>query len=178
LFYSYVLSSPSIEEVVGRPVSQKLPLLLTAIIQEIIMAKPMRICDQDLIINKVMETINKQNSLAIENDILSTAKWKEFVKRNKSHQKLYDKITKLQKELSASRQLLDTDIDIFNNTLNYNGSGVKYCAYSSNRPELEINTYKANWELRQEITEEVRFAGMSGDFNPREMVADLVAKFS
>jgi hypothetical protein len=28
------------------------------------MAKPMRICDQDLIINKVMETINKQNSLA------------------------------------------------------------------------------------------------------------------
>tara|TARA_R100001086_G_scaffold50015_1_gene22245 strand:+ start:1032 stop:1163 length:132 start_codon:yes stop_codon:yes gene_type:complete len=35
LFYSYVLSSPSIEEVVGRPVSQKLPLLLTAIIKEI-----------------------------------------------------------------------------------------------------------------------------------------------
>jgi hypothetical protein len=35
-----------------------------------------------------------------------------------------------------------------------------------------------DYSIRQEITEEVRFAGMSGDFNPKEMVADLVAKFS
>ena len=55
---------------------------------------------------------------------------------------------------------------------------MRYCSYDSNRPELSIKTDGKTWQLRQEITEEVRFAGMSGDFNPKQMVEELVRKFA
>ena len=62
------------------------------------MAKQMRICDQDLIINKVMKEIQHQHSEAIEKDIKSQPEWKQFTKRNEAHQKLYDKISNLNKD--------------------------------------------------------------------------------
>tara|TARA_X000001388_G_C2146549_1_gene90772 strand:- start:31 stop:465 length:435 start_codon:yes stop_codon:yes gene_type:complete len=144
------------------------------------MAKQMRICDQDLIINKVMKEIQHQHSEAIEKDIKSQPEWKQFTKRNEAHQKLYDKISNLNKDLRELRQELDSDVDNFNNSQGYNNyqQGIKYCHYNSNRPELSIKTDGMTWQLRDEITTEVRFAGMSGDFNPKQMIEDLIAKFA
>ena len=140
----------------------------------------MRICDQDLIINKVMAEIQKQHSEAIEKDIKSQPEWKAFNKRNQAHQKLYDKIDNLRQDLRKLRDELDADVDNFNNSQGYDNyqQGIKYDSYSSSRPELFIKTDGKTWQLRQEITEEVRFAGMSGDFNPKEMIAELVRKFA
>ena len=144
------------------------------------MAKQMRICDQDLIINKVMAEIQKQHSEAIENDIKSQPEWKAFTKRNEAHQKLYDKIDNLKQDLKKLRKELDKDVDNFNDSQGYDNyeQGIRYCSYDSNRPELSIKTDGKTWQLRQDITEEVRFAGMSGDFNPREMIEELVKKFA
>jgi len=144
------------------------------------MAKQMRICDQDLIINKVMKEIQHQRSEAIEKDIKSQPEWKAFTKRNEAHQKLYDKIDNLRKDLRELRDQLDADVDNFNNSQGYDNyqQGMKYDSYSSTRPELSVKTDGAVYQLRDEITTEVRFAGMSGDFNPKEMIAELVRKFA
>jgi hypothetical protein len=144
------------------------------------MAKQMRICDQDLIINKVMKEIQHQRSEAIEKDIKSQPEWKAFTKRNEAHQKLYDKIDNLKKDLRELRDQLDADVDNFNNSQGYDNyqQGMKYDSYSSTRPELSVKTDGAVYQLRDEITTEVRFAGMSGDFNPKEMIAELVRKFA
>ena len=144
------------------------------------MAKQMRICDQDLIINKVMKEIQHQRSEAIEKDIKSQPEWKEFTKRNQAHQKLYDKIDNLKKDLRELRDQLDADVDNFNNSQGYDNyqQGIKYDSYSSARPELSVKTDGAVYQIRDEITTEVRFAGMSGDFNPKEMIAELVRKFA
>tara|TARA_B100000900_G_scaffold399176_1_gene401404 strand:- start:981 stop:1415 length:435 start_codon:yes stop_codon:yes gene_type:complete len=144
------------------------------------MAKQMRICDQDLIINKVMKEIQHQRSEAIEKDIKSQPEWKAFTKRNEAHQKLYDKIDNLRKDLRELRDQLDADVDNFNNSQGYDNyqQGMKYDSYSSTRPELSVKTDGAVYQLRDEITTEVRFAGMSGDFNPKEMIAELVRKFT
>ena len=144
------------------------------------MPKQMRICDQDLIINKVMKEIQHQRSEAIEKDIKSQPEWKEFTKRNQAHQKLYDKIDNLRKDLRELRDQLDADVDNFNNSQGYDNyqQGMKYDTYSSSRPELSVKTDGAVYQLREDITTEVRFAGMSGDFNPKEMIAELVRKFT
>jgi len=140
----------------------------------------MRICDQDLIINKVMKEIQKQHSEAIENDIKSQPEWKAFTKRNEAHQKLYDKIDNLNKDLRKLRQELDKDVDKFNDSQGYNNyeQGMKYNVYDTSRPELSIKSDGMTWRLRDDITTEVRFAGMSGDFNPKEMIEELVRKFA
>jgi len=144
------------------------------------MPKQMRICDQDLIINKVMKEIQHQRSEAIEKDIKSQPEWKAFTKRNEAHQKLYDKIDNLRKDLRELRDQLDADVDNFNNSQGYDNyqQGMKYDTYSSSRPELSVKTDGAVYQLREDITTEVRFAGMSGDFNPKEMIAELVRKFT
>jgi tRNA U34 5-carboxymethylaminomethyl modifying GTPase MnmE/TrmE len=127
-----------------------------------------------------MKEIQHQRSEAIEKDIKSQPEWKEFTKRNQAHQKLYDKIDNLRKDLRELRDQLDADVDNFNNSQGYDNyqQGMKYDSYSSTRPELSVKTDGAVYQLRDEITTEVRFAGMSGDFNPKEMIAELVRKFA
>ena len=43
------------------------------------MAKPMRICDQDLIINKVVKSVEDVRREAYEKDIKSQPEWKQFL---------------------------------------------------------------------------------------------------
>ena len=68
----------------------------------------------------------------------------------------------------------------FNEQQGFTGynEGITHENYHRDRPSIRINTNGLDWDIRQAITEEVRFAGMSGDVNGLKMVEDLVAKFS
>ena len=144
------------------------------------MAKPMRICDQDLIINKVMKSVEQVRREAYEKDIKSQPEWKQFLDETTKHQKEYDRIEKLKKELNSARDNLEQRIKDFNVQNGFTGynEGINQENYHRDRPSIHINTNGLDYEIRQAITEEVRFAGMSGDFDARQMVEDLVAKFS
>ena len=78
------------------------------------MAKPMRICDQDLIINKVMKSVEQVRREAYEKDIKSQPEWKQFLAETTKHQKVYDRIEKLKKELNSARDNLEQRIKDFN----------------------------------------------------------------
>ncbi len=144
------------------------------------MAKPMRICDQDLIINKVMKSVEQVRREAYEKDIKSQPEWKQFLAETTKHQKEYDRIEKLKKELNSARDNLEQRIKDFNVQNGFTGynEGINQENYHRDRPSISINTNGLDWDIRQAITEEVRFAGMSGDVNGLKMVEDLVAKFS
>ena len=144
------------------------------------MAKPMRICDQDLIINKVMKSVEQVRREAYEKDIKSQPEWKQFLAETTKHQKEYDRIEKLKKELNSARDNLEQRIKDFNVQNGFTGynEGITQENYHRDRPSISINTNGLDWDIRQAITEEVRFAGMSGDVNGLKMVEDLVAKFS
>ena len=144
------------------------------------MAKPMRICDQDLIINKVMKSVEQVRREAYEKDIKSQLEWNEFLVETKTYQKEYDRIEKLKKELNSARDNLEQRIKDFNVQNGFTGynEGINQENYHRDRPSISINTNGLDWDIRQAITEEVRFAGMSGDVNGLKMVEDLVAKFS
>ena len=144
------------------------------------MAKPMRICDQDLIINKVVKSVEQVRREAYEKDIKSQPEWKQFLAETTKHQKEYDKIDKLKSKLATARDNLEERIKNFNEKQGFTGynEGIQQEAYHRDRPSIRINTNGLDWGIRQEITEEVRFAGMSGDVNGLKMVEDLVAKFS
>ena len=144
------------------------------------MAKPMRICDQDLIINKVMKSVEQVRREAYEKDIKSQPEWKQFLAETTKHQKEYDRIEKLKKELNSARDNLEQRIKEFNVQNGFTGynEGITQENYHRDRPSISINTNGLDWDIRQAITEEVRFAGMSGDVNGLKMVEDLVAKFS
>lgn len=144
------------------------------------MAKQMRICDQDLIINKVVKSVEKVRREAYEEDIKSQPEWKKFLAETTKHQKEYDRIDKLKSELNSARDNLEQRIKDFNVQNGYTGynEGIAQESYHRDRPSICINTSGLDWEIRQAITEEVRFSGMSGDFDARQMIEDLVAKFS
>ena len=144
------------------------------------MAKPMRICDQDLIINKVMKSVEQVRREAYEKDIKSQPEWNEFLVETKTYQKEYDRIEKLKTKLNSARDDLERRIKDFNKQQGLTGYNEGICSehYHRSRPDIYINTNGLDWDIRQAITEEVRFAGMSGDFDARQMVEDLVAKFS
>jgi|TARA_Y100000033_G_scaffold25931_1_gene24535 hypothetical protein len=144
------------------------------------MAKQMRICDQDLIINKVMKSVEQVRREAYEKDIKSQPEWKQFLAETTKHQKEYDKIDKLKSKLATARDNLEERIKKFNEKQGFTGynEGIQQENYHRDRPSIRINTNGLDWDIRQEITEEVRFAGMSGDFNAKQMIEDLVAKFS
>ena len=144
------------------------------------MAKPMRICDQDLIINKVMKSVEQVRREAYEKDIKSQPEWKQFLAETTKHQKEYDRIEKLKKELNSARDNLEQRIKDFNVQNGFTGynEGINQENYHRDRPSISINSNGLDWDIRQAITEEVRFAGMSGDVNGLKMVEDLVAKFS
>ena len=144
------------------------------------MAKPMRICDQDLIINKVMKSVEQVRREAYEKDIKSQPEWRQFLAETTKHQKEYDRIEKLKKELNSARDNLEQRIKDFNVQNGFTGynEGINQENYHRDRPSISINTNGLDWDIRQAITEEVRFAGMSGDVNGLKMVEDLVAKFS
>ena len=144
------------------------------------MAKPMRICDQDLIINKVMKSVEQVRREAYEKDIKSQPEWNEFLVETKTYQKEYDRIEKLKKELNSARDNLEQRIKNFNVQNGFTGynEGINQENYHRDRPSISINTNGLDWDIRQAITEEVRFAGMSGNVNGLKMVEDLVAKFS
>ena len=144
------------------------------------MAKPMRICDQDLIINKVVKNVEQVRREAYEKDIKSQPEWKQFFTETTKYQKEYDRIEKLKSELNSVRDNLEQRIKDFNVQNGFTGYNEGICSehYHSSRPSIYINTNGLDWEIRQAITEEVRFAGMSGDFNAKQMIEDLVAKFS
>ena len=144
------------------------------------MANPMRICDQDLIINKVMKSVEQVRREAYEKDIKSQPEWNEFLVETKTYQKEYDRIEKLKKELNSARDNLEQRIKDFNVQNGFTGynEGITQENYHRDRPSISINTNGLDWDIRQAITEEVRFAGMSGDVNGLKMVEDLVAKFS
>ena len=144
------------------------------------MAKPMRICDQDLIINKVMKSVEQVRREAYEKDIKSQPEWKQFLAETTKHQKEYDRIEKLKKELNSARDDLEQRIKDFNVQNGFTGynEGITQENYHRDRPSISINTNGLDWDIRQAITEEVRFAGMSRDVNGLKMVEDLVAKFS
>ena len=144
------------------------------------MAKPMRICDQDLIINKVVKSVEDVRREAYEKDIKSQPEWNEFLVETKTYQKEYDRIEKLKSQLNSARDDLERRIKEFNEQQGFTGynEGICYENYHRGRPSIHINTTSLDWEIRQEITEEVRFSGMSGDFDARQMIEDLVAKFS
>jgi hypothetical protein len=114
------------------------------------MAKQMRICDQDLIINKVVKSVEDVRREAYEKDIKSQPEWEKFLAETTKYKREYDRIEKLKSELNSARDNL----------------------------EQRIKDFNVQNEVRQAITEEVRFAGMSGDFDARQMIEDLVAKFS
>ena len=144
------------------------------------MAKQMRICDQDLIINKVVKSVEQVRREAYEENIKSQPEWKEFLADTTKYQKEYDRIDKLKSELNVARKNLEERIKDFNEQQGFTGYNEGICqdSYLRDRPDIRINTNGLDWEIRQEITEEVRFAGMSGDFNAKQMIEDLVAKFS
>tara|TARA_R100001443_G_C3262017_1_gene155839 strand:+ start:169 stop:603 length:435 start_codon:yes stop_codon:yes gene_type:complete len=144
------------------------------------MAKQMRICDQDLIINKVVKSVEQVRREAYEKDIKSQPEWKQFLTETTKYQKEYDRIDKLKSELNSARNNLEQRIKDFNEQQGFTGYNEGICNenYHSSRPTIHINTNGLDYEIRQAITEEVRFAGMSGDFNARQMIEDLVAKFS
>jgi hypothetical protein len=144
------------------------------------MAKQMRICDQDLIINKVVSSIEKIRREAFEKDIKSQPEWEEFNEEILKYQEEYDKIENLKTKLNLLRCDFEQKVKNFNEKQGYKGyrEGIQNENYASQRPNIYIGFEGMDYSIRQEITEEVRFAGMSGDFNPKEMVADLVAKFS
>jgi polyribonucleotide nucleotidyltransferase len=144
------------------------------------MAKQMRICDQDLIINKVVKSVEQVRREAYEENIKSQPEWKEFLADTTKYQKEYDRIDKLKSELNVARKNLEERIKDFNEQQGFTGYNEGICqdSYLRDRPDIRINTNGLDWEIRQEITEEVRFAGMSGDFDAKQMIEDLVAKFS
>jgi len=144
------------------------------------MAKPMRICDQDLIINKVVKSVEDVRRKAYEKDIKSQPEWEQFLAETTKYQKEYDRIDKLKSELNSARDNLERRIKEFNKQQGFTGynEGIAHESYHRDRPSIRINTNGLDWEIRQAITEEVRFAGMSGDVNGLKMVEDLVAKFS
>jgi len=144
------------------------------------MAKPMRICDQDLIINKVVKSVEQVRREAYEKDIKSQPEWKKFLAETTKYQKEYDRIEKLKSELNSARDNLEERIKNFNEKQGFTGynEGIQQETYHRDRPSIRINTNGLDWDIRQAITEEVRFSGMSGDFDARQMIEDLVAKFS
>tara|TARA_Y100000004_G_scaffold105234_1_gene118113 strand:- start:830 stop:1264 length:435 start_codon:yes stop_codon:yes gene_type:complete len=144
------------------------------------MAKQMRICDQDLIINKVVRSVEQVRREAYEKDIKSQPEWNEFLVETKTYQKEYDKIEKLKSKLNSARDDLEKRINEFNKQQGFTGynEGIQQETYHRDRPSIRINTNGLDYEVRQAITEEVRFSGMSGDFDARQMIEDLVAKFS
>ena len=144
------------------------------------MAKQMRICDQDLIINKVVKSVEQVRREAYEKNIQSQPEWKKFLAETTKYQKEYDRIEKLKSELNSARDNLEQrikDFNVQNGYTKYN-EGITQESYHRDRPSICINTTGLDWEVRQAITEEVRFSGMSGDFDARQMIEDLVAKFS
>ena len=144
------------------------------------MAKQMRICDQDLIINKVVKSVEQVRREAYEKDIKSQPEWKKFLAETTKYQKEYDRIEKLKSELNSARDNLEQKIKDFNVQNGFTGynEGIQQETYHRDRPSIRINTNGLDWDIRQAITEEVRFSGMSGDFDARQMIEDLVAKFS
>ena len=144
------------------------------------MAKQMRICDQDLIINKVVKSVEQVRREAYEKDIKSQPEWKKFLAETTKYKREYDRIEKLKSELNSARDSLEKRIKDFNVQNGFTGYNEGICSehYHSGRPNIYINTNGLDWEVRQAITEEVRFSGMSGDFDARQMIEDLVAKFS
>jgi len=144
------------------------------------MAKQMRICDQDLIINKVVKSVEQVRREAYEKDIKSQPEWNEFLVETKTYQKEYDRIEKLKSQLNSARDDLERRIKEFNEQQGFTGYNEGICQenYHRERPSIRINTNGLDYEVRQAITEEVRFSGMSGDFDARQMIEDLVAKFS
>ena len=144
------------------------------------MAKQMRICDQDLIINKVVKSVEQVRREAYEKDIKSQPEWKKFLAETTKYQKEYDRIEKLKSELNSARDNLEERIKNFNEKQGFTGynEGIQQETYHRDRPSIRINTNGLDWDIRQAITEEVRFSGMSGDFDARQMIEDLVAKFS
>ena len=144
------------------------------------MAKQMRICDQDLIINKVVKSVEQVRREAYEKDIKSQPEWEQFLAETTKYKREYDRIEKLKSELNSARDNLEQRIKDFNVKNGFTGynEGICFEDYHRDRPSISINTNGLDWEIRQAITEEVRFAGMSGDVNGLKMVEDLVAKFS
>ena len=144
------------------------------------MAKPMRICDQDLIINKVVKSVEQVRREAYEKDIKSQPEWEQFLAETTKYKREYDRIEKLKSELNSARDNLEQRIKDFNVKNGFTGynEGICFEDYHRDRPSISINTNGLDWEIRQAITEEVRFAGMSGDVNGLKMVENLVAKFS
>ena len=144
------------------------------------MAKQMRICDQDLIINKVVKSVEQVRREAYEKDIKSQPEWKEFLAETTKHQKEYDKLEKARRELNSARNELHKRVQKFNEEQGYQSynDGIVSENYQGYRPSIEVKFGHMDYSIRQEITEEVRFAGMSGDFDARQMVEDLIAKFS
>ena len=144
------------------------------------MAKQMRICDQDLIINKVVKSVEQVRREAYEKDIKSQPEWEKFLAETTKYKREYDRIEKLKSELNSARDNLEQRVKDFNVQNGFTGYNEGICLehYHSGRPSIHINTNGLDWEVRQAITEEVRFSGMSGDFDARQMIEDLVAKFS
>ena len=143
------------------------------------MAKQMRICDQDLIINKVVKSVEQVRREAYEKDIKSQPEWKEFLAETTKHQKEYDKLEKARRKLNSARDDLHERVERFNEEQGYESynDGIVDENYQSNRPSIDVRFGHMDYSIRQEITEEVRFAGMSGDFNPKEMIEELIRKF-
>ena len=140
----------------------------------------MRICDQDLIINKVVKSVEQVRREAYEKDIKSQPEWKEFLAETTKHQKEYDKLEKARIKLNSARDELNKRVERFNEKQGYQSynDGICHEKYEGYRPHIEVKFGHMDYSIRQEITEEVRFAGMSGDFDARQMVEDLIAKFS
>ena len=78
------------------------------------MAKQMRICDQDLIINKVVKSVEQVRREAYEKDIKSQPEWKQFLAETTKYQKEFDRIDKLKSELNSARDNLEQKIKNFN----------------------------------------------------------------
>jgi len=144
------------------------------------MAKQMRICDQDLIINKVVKSVEQVRREAYEKDIKSQPEWKEFLAETTKHQKEYDKLEKARRKLNSARDDLHERVERFNEEQGYESynDGIVDENYQSNRPSIDVRFGHMDYSIRQEITEEVRFAGMSGDFNPKQMIEKLIRKFA
>ena len=144
------------------------------------MAKQMRICDQDLIINKVVKSVEQVRREAYEKDIKSQPEWKKFLAETTKHQKEYDKLEKARRKLNSARDDLHERVERFNEEQGYESynDGIVDENYQSNRPSIDVRFGHMDYSIRQEITEEVRFAGMSGDFNPKQMIEKLIRKFA
>ena len=160
---------------VARPfcVKTKLAFLLTAIIQEIIMAQ-MRKFEQEAIAKEILDTIKVSDSKEQQALEKSSKELKDIRKLNAKMNSIKEQESKLYKQKRNLQDEIGQAVKDFNDLLPTS----KYSLGTSYEDKTTWHTH--DWEVRQDIERKLAIALLSNDWQERlpEIISSIASQFT